>query len=436
VIDASVPVTGWIRQSPTRWVASVPELTLPPINLSPGAICIDRTTHCAYPDDVFSGERRMTRVWSLTEQGAGSYFVDYAARMIYVGVDPAGAPISRAVPFPNVAPWGGSRVIRALPGDTIENLTIEKCGVGLQGAAILGYEVTVKNVDVHLCHGRGIGVDDLSSVTDSRTYSNGQAGIGLGLRTKGASGPGGLVANNQVYGNGWSLCGMCGGIKGSTVRGVTIENNNVDNNYGNGIWMDNDSINYTIQDNLIRDNSTAGIDLEISYDGVVQRNTILGSGVHPVGPNKVGAIHVLASGACSLNCPVGPGSGIVIINNIIGSTSDPNAYGIILREQARGSGLYGAHDVRDVSVTGNFVTLCGTQMGPIASTFNGADTSVDNSIYASNNAFAGNQYTISSTALSPFRWLAATGAGTGWLTFSQWQQAGNDTTGSLTPANC
>ena len=61
--------------------------------------------------------------------------------------------------------------------------------------------------------------------------------------------------------------------------------------------MDNDSINYTIQDNALIDNRTAGVMLEISYDGLVQGNTILGSGIHPVEPIKVGAIHVLASGS-------------------------------------------------------------------------------------------------------------------------------------------
>ena len=343
VIDGSVVRKHWARLSKTRWVTRVSGLAAPSIFLPPGGRCLDGTDHCAYPDDVFFGEKRLRRVWSLSAQGRGSYFVDYAAHRLYVGRDPSAAAISQAVPLP-VGTWPQPVISAVSGGATIESLTIEKCGVALQGAAIRGFRVTVSDVDVHSCHGWGLDVDDLSTVTDTHVSANGQGGIVVNSHLSGAIGTSGVIADDQVDRNGWIRCwGICAGLKSSTTNGLAITNNTIRNNYGSGIWMDNDSINYTIRDNTLVGNRTAGVMLEISYDGVVQGNTILGSGIRPVEPIKVGAIHVLASGSCSAACPPRPTAGIVIRDNIVGSIADPNAYGIVLRAQSRGLGLYGAH---------------------------------------------------------------------------------------------
>jgi len=106
--------------------------------------------------------------------------------------------------------------------------------------------------------------------------------------------------------------------------------------------------------------------------------------------------------------------------NTVGSVSNPNAFGVLLREQSRGSGACGPHAV----VGGNSITLCGTSTPPVATTYNGADTSVDNSVYTSGDQLSANQYTVSSATLPAFRWLTSAGAGNGWLTFAQWKHQG------------
>jgi parallel beta-helix repeat protein len=435
IIDGSVVRKHWARLSRTRWVAHVRGLAVPSIFLPPGGRCLDGSNHCAYPDDVFFGEKRLRRVWSLRAQGRGSYFVDYATNRIYIGRDPSVATISQSVPLP-IGSWP-QPLISALSGGTISGLTIEKCGVALQGAAIRGFRVTVTDVDVHFCHGWGLDVDDLSTVADSAVHSNGQGCVVVNGHLPLVIGAPGTVSGDQVYGNGWIRCwGICAGVKSSTTDGLSIINNAIYGNYGSGVWVDGNSINYNIQDNSIVDNRTAGVMLEISYDGVVQGNTILGSGMRPVEPIKVGAIHVLASGGCLSACPAIPTTGILIRQNTVGSTADPNAYGIVLRDQSRGAGPYGIHVVRDVTVVGNTITLCGTTVGPIASTFDGFDSGGDYSIYSSANTFEDNHYVITSAQLPAFRWQTAGGSMDGWLTFEQWQQAGMDTNDTPTLASC
>ena len=46
--------------------------------------------------------------------------------------------------------------------------------------------------------------------------------------------------------------------------------------------MDNDSIGYRISYNTVASNRTAGIEAEISYDGVIDGNTVTGSGLWPL----------------------------------------------------------------------------------------------------------------------------------------------------------
>jgi parallel beta-helix repeat protein len=423
----SRPVTGWARFGPRTWVASLPRLTRPVLNVPPGVRCLDGTNHCAYPDDVYRDDHRLKRVWSLKELVRGAYFIDYASRRLYMGARLRPTKASRAVPLPVVSGRSTSFII-VKPGGVLRDLTVREVGVGLQGAAIACDSCMIDHVDVSLAHGRGVDVDDLSVVTSSAVHDNGQAGIGIGKRRIGSTGSSGVVAANSVYRNGWIRClGICGGIKASTAVGLSIVDNVVSKNLGTGIWMDNDSIDFRISGNTVVSNRTAGIEAEISYDGVIEGNTVTGSGLRPLKDRiSVGAIHVLASGACSQSCPPGTGSGIVISGNTVGTVSRPNAFGIVLRQMDRGSGRYGPHLVRNVTVTGNGVVLIQGWTGAV-------DPREDTGIYDAGNAFTANTYTVPHVRAAVFRWMSSTGQADAWLTFAQWQAEGNDVDGTLIP---
>ncbi len=425
-IEGSRRVTGWRRSSSMTWVAAVPRLTRPVLNLPPGLRCLDGTDHCAYPDDVYWGNRRLKRVWSLHAIVPHSYFVDYAAKRIYLRADPTRAAVVRAVPLP-VVNGRSTPFITVQPGGAVRNLVVREVGVGLQGAAIWGNQCVVDHVDVSLSHGRGVGVDDLSTVTSSAVHDNGQGGIGIGRHRAGATGPSGVVSGNSVARNGWIRClGICAGIKASTVIGLTIADNVVRHNVGTGIWIDNDSIGFLISGNTVTSNRTAGIEVEISYDGVVDGNTVTGTGLRPLQEgSSVGAIHVLASGTCSMSCPPEAGGALVISNNTVGTAERPNAFGIVLRQMDRGSGPYGEHVVRDVTVVRNQVLLAHGWTGAV-------DPSGATRIYDAGNTFGANAYTVPDAQAAVFRWRSSTGQADAWLTFAEWQAQGNDVDGSLT----
>jgi parallel beta-helix repeat protein len=426
VIDGSRRIRGWNRVSPRRWVARVRGLAPPRINLPPGAACFDGTKHCAYPDDVFWGQRALRRVWKPARQKRGTYYVNYAKNRIYIGKNPSRAPVSRAVPLA-VVDGRSQPLINVLPGGAIQGLTVQKVGVGLQTGAIFGYQYTVDDVDVHLSHARGVQVDDLSTVRNSSLYSNGQGGLSIGQHLSGATGGTALIENNHVYGNAWIKClGICAGMKASNVGGVLIKNNNVHGNFGVGIWIDNDSINYVIENNSVMNNRGAGIEMEISYDGIVTRNIVNGNALNPLKEAAgAGGIYVLSSGSCSSSCPPMSHGGITISHNAVGAKAEPNAYGIVLRQLNRGSGRYGQHLVQSVSVTSNTVTLSGGWTGAV-------DPSDATGIYTRGNTYDDNDYVVPGSDMAIFRWQSSTGLANAWLTFAQWQAAGNDTSGTIT----
>jgi parallel beta-helix repeat protein len=418
-------VTGWRRYAPAIWVAPVRGLVRPRLNTPPGLRCLDRTHHCSYPDDVYRHHRRLPRVWSLGAVGHRGYFEDYAARRIYLHSSTRPTHVSRAVPLP-VVNGRSTPFITARPGATIRNVVVEEIGVGLQAAAISCTACVVDRVEVVHAHGRGVGVDDLSTVRSSVLRANGQGGIGIGRHRSGAAGPSGTVSGNVVARNGWIRClGICAGIKASTVIGSSIVDNLIKKNVGTGIWIDNDSIGFRVSNNDVVANRTAGIEVEISYDGVVEGNRIVGTGLRPLGrAESVGAIHVQSSGACSRSCPPGTGSGLVIRGNVVGTRAHHNAYGIILRQLSRGAGPYGQHLVREVSVVGNHVLLTRGWTGAVDPHGTGA-------IYGAGNTFSSNVYTVTRQGARVFRWASGAGRSGAWLTFAGWRAQGNDVDGSI-----
>ena len=80
-------------------------------SFTPGLVksipCLDGSHHCRYPDDVYFGETRPTRVWSTDALNASTvpaYFEDYTAKALYVNRDPAPMEVDRALPLPLESP--------------------------------------------------------------------------------------------------------------------------------------------------------------------------------------------------------------------------------------------------------------------------------------------------------------------------------------------
>lgn len=114
-----------------------------------------------------------------------------------------------------------------------------------------------------------------------------------------------LVEGNEIRYNNRSnaietlgeCTGCAGGLKIWNSKGVTIRNNNVNNNYGTGIWVDNNNIDVLVEGNVSKDNAKRGIFYEISYGGIIRKNYVTGNYVDGKGSSHNNtAIYISESG--------------------------------------------------------------------------------------------------------------------------------------------
>ncbi len=164
------------------------------------------------------------------------------------------------------------------------------------------------------------GVDSMSRVHDVRLANLAVRGFDQGIRT----GPGWVVqgvqaSNNrigiQMYGNGVVVLdsyvhhnavfgvhgtasvgqemlgtevafnhtdssvstGYSGGAKWVNARDLLVRGNDIHDNFGNGLWLDNDTRQSTVADNRIHDNTGEGLRVEITSTTQVQGNTVRGN---------------------------------------------------------------------------------------------------------------------------------------------------------------
>jgi len=97
-------------------------------------------------------------------------------------------------------------------------------------------------------------------------------------------------------------CGCTGGGKFWAVTGATVTNNYVHHNYGPGLWADTNNIGFLIEGNYIYENDSVGIFYEISYNALIQRNTLIRNGLEAGASNTgfpTGAIYISEAGSDS-----------------------------------------------------------------------------------------------------------------------------------------
>lgn len=239
----------------------------------------------AHPDQVWIGGRELKQVGSRAEVAPGRFYVDRAAQRLYVGDNPDNATVEAsdlgrafALQSPDITLRGvGVRryapsvpdqgaVNTYQPRVTLENLVVDgssTAGVGLYGADCVLRHVTVRN--------------------------SGQLGIS-------GSGTNNLVLDDLVVsGNnkeGFNMAPAAGAIKLTTAHGITLRNSLIEKNQGDGFWVDESVTDVTATDNVIRDNEGNGVHYEFADRGVIERNTITGSGLHGVSIQNAGNIRI------------------------------------------------------------------------------------------------------------------------------------------------
>ena len=336
----------------------------------------------------------LLRVTSLGQVTAGRWFFDYASDQIFLGDDPAGRRVETSVlPFA----FGG----RA-SGVTLRQLVIEKYAAPAQAGAVQGDDAPgwqIQDIEVRQSHAIGIRIGDRWSVRGCRVHDNGQLGLARG-------GVGSVIEGCDIYRNKTVpfKTGFAGGaLKFAKSSGLIFRGNTVRDNMGNGIWMDIDNIDYQIHNNTVYNNAGQGIFIEISYGGKVFNNKVYRNGFGRSSSWLYGAGILVAA---SPNVEV------------YGNEVTDNANGITAIQQNRGSGAYGPHEISNLFVHDNVVSMTQGKSGL-------AQTVGDNSYFTSRqNRWARNTYRLGGNA-QYFAWSGLS------LTESAWKGAGQDVDGTF-----
>ncbi len=169
---------------------------------------------------------------------------------------------------------------------TVEYLTIEHfVSPRTQGVVNhdsgTGWVIAHDTITTNTGAGVMLGNDDV--VKDDCITKNGQYGVSAYLPT-GVSSV--TVAGNEISSNdttNWTArtpgCGCAGGAKFWETNGALVVDNYVHDNQDVALWADTDNVGFDFAGNYISDNYAEGILYEISYNGRIAHNTLVGNAV-------------------------------------------------------------------------------------------------------------------------------------------------------------
>jgi len=164
----------------------------------------------------------------------------------------------------------------------------------------------VSNNTMTMNNGAAIFAADNNVVSYNCLKDNGQYGFQTAGGTVKA-----LLDHNEISGNnaanteqtaGIENCGCSGGGKFWDSREITVTNNYVHDNKGAGLWADTINVGFLIEGNWIENNDGEGIYMEISYNFNIKNNVLKHNGTvfGPKNPGfPTGAIYISESGADS-----------------------------------------------------------------------------------------------------------------------------------------
>jgi hypothetical protein len=361
----------------------------------PGS-CREGVQGCTYTQDVFLDDRPLRRVASLANLSSGTFYEDFGANRIYLKDSPSGHLVEQAYAPGIVQSYQASVTVKGLVAEKAANpAQSPSAAVRLGGAGSV-----VEGNEIRLNHGTGVGVQSSGTLRDNHIHHNGQLGMA-------ASGANVLVEGNEVaYNNyaGYNWFWEAGGSKFCFTSDLVVRGNHAHHNRGPGLWTDIDNIRTLYERNRATGNLGAGIKHEISYDAVVRDNVLEGN-VETDYPGWGGQLFILAS------------PNVQVYGNLM---KGPD--GVSLAQASRGSGKYGAYELRNISVHDN--AFSGTSAQGLAA---GLVKNVsDDSYYSSRNiVFRHNTYHLPSLSSRYFYWDDRA------LTAAEWRSAGQDTDGAF-----
>ncbi len=343
---------------------------------------ISGAERAGYPETFFIDDKPLSPVDALGKVAPGKFYFDYAADKIYFQDDPAGHKVEAGVsPY---AFLGGAK------GVTVENLVIEKYDPPVQHAAV-GWDRsaegwTIQNNEIRLNYGVGAYVGTDGKIVGNNIHDNGQMGVG-------ANGDNITVQGNEIGHNGY-FSGISPGFEGGGSKFSQTDNLKIIGNYshdnnGYGLWTDIDNINTLYDGNTVADNSSGGINHEISYDATIRNNVVTGNG-SPAAPWLWEA-----------QIQIQNSKNVDVYGNHVDATAGGN--GITLLQQDRGSGAYGSHTTTGNSIHDN-VIVDGSPGGGISGSVADFDVA---GLRNGGNSFSNNAYHYADPSAQHFSWVNA-----------------------------
>ena len=262
----------------------------------------------------------------------------------------------------------------------------------------------VEDCNIHHNSAGGIKTGNNMVIRGNWIHDNGQVGIS-------GSGDGILIVDNEVSINNTrdvrktEGLAAAGGMKLLKTKNLVVRGNYFHDNNAPGIWIDRHAVNTLIENNRVINNAGAGIFIEISYGATVRNNTASGNGFK--------------------NARWLYGGGITVSSTpdveVYGNTVGLNARGITAVHQDRGTGPLGKHEVRNLYVHDNKITMKSED-----GTVTGLAVGTGESIYYTKkgNRFKDNSYCLGSQS-KYFYWNSKR------LTKNEWKSSGNDVGGNF-----
>lgn len=395
VLNGAAVVNGFVRDG-AHWRA----FAAPSAEPAHGD-CNASHPRCREVNDVFVDGRPLDPAASRAGVDETHYFLDPAARALFLGIDPTGRLVEMATA---TTAFNGNAA-----NVTIRNVTIEKYANRAQLGVVAGGEGTgwtIQDNTVRYNHGVGIVGGSDCIVRGNRVLWNGQLGVA-------ADGARGLFEDNEIAFNnyrGYYARWEGGGSKFAETADLVVRRNHVHDNFGFGLWTDIDNVRTLYEDNLVTDNQESGIFHEISGSAIIRGNYVARNAKRM--NQWLWGAQILLSNSWDVEV-----TGNVVIVDAAGGN------GIALVQQDRGVGPLGLRSTRNNIVSTNRVVYEGPAgLSGIAADFDEAR------LLNAGNRFDRNRYEVPA-ADTPRRWI--------WGQVKDWHgllAAGQELNGAVTMA--
>ncbi len=370
---------------------------------SPASDCVSPATpRCIHPERTFIDDVELRPVGSTAELAAGTFFFDYANQQIYLYDDPTGHVVETTTGAGGIIGYMNSGSDQV----TVKNLLFERFGGGATSSANhLALKMAsgwiVENNELRTNSYVGV-LSNPGILRNNDIHHNGRYGVtGTGLIE------GNAISFNNTDGHDPNI--DAGGTKFLHTSGLVVRGNLAESNTGNAFWSDSDNVNLTYENNVIENNTEAGINHEVSCAAVIRNNVVRGNNTALLGRSLWSGGEIYARSSTNLQ----------IYGNAIGVAAGGNA--VALRQDGSNTTPNcGTFALSNVSVHDNDIRLqAGSSHGAVGGA---AGYSAANAIQ-----FSGNTYHLPDTGGAYF-WLDDV---TRPMSATQWQAAGQDAAGQF-----